>query len=254
MMIQVADWSSFDQVLPIALKYGVGLEYQEFTNPENLDHPDSLINKIKGGPPELALLSMHGPFFDLVPASRDARVRQVAGERFQQAIEIAHTIGARHLILHSGYFLKTDPREMWVENACNFWREFLRDYGEAGFIHVENVYEDDFNALREVIDRVNEAAGKEVLTICLDIGHVNANSSKSLAEWISGLGDRIRYVHLHNNGGILDDHWKLEKGKIEVAKVLDQLKRDASQAQWTVETTVADIEPSLLWLQDRGYL
>lgn len=121
-------------------------------------------------------------------------------------------------------------------------------------IHLENVYEDDFSTLAELTDQVNQAFQGERLTICLDIGHVNANSSISLVDWIVGLGDRIRYVHLHNNDGILDDHWRLDKGTIDVSQVVELLLKHSPHAIWNVETFIEDIEPSLLWLQKRGYL
>jgi sugar phosphate isomerase/epimerase len=118
---------------------------------------------------------------------------------------------------------------------------------------VENVYEDDFITLLELIDRINQALEVERLTGCLDIGHVKSNSSKTLADWITGLGDRIRYDHLHNNNGFLDDHWRLGKGNINGSEVLHLILKHSPNAVWTVETRVSYIEPSLHWLQNRGY-
>jgi len=254
MTILVTDWGNFSQVLPIAMKYRVGLEFQEFVNPQNLDHPDDLVKTIGEGLINLPLASMHGPFAELVPASWDPLVRQVAAKRFQQAHNIAHKTSAKHLILHSGFIPKTYPLEKWIQNTYDFWMEFLRDRPEPGLIHLENVYENDFHGLRELVDRVNNSYNTEVLTICLDIGHINANSSRSFEEWISGLGDRIRYVHLHNNDGILDDHWRLDRGKIDISRVLDLLMKHSPHAAWSVETIEGDTEPSLLWLQSRGFL
>ncbi len=254
MAILITDWQSFDQVLPIATRYAVGLEIQEFATPKNLENPDSLVKAISDGIENIGLVSMHGPFSDLVPASRDPLVRQVAEKRFRQAMDIARATHAQHLILHSGYIPKTYPGEMWLDNTHAFWMNFLQENSAAGLIHLENVYEDDFDSLRALVDRVNESSAQEKLTVCLDIGHVNANSSRSFEDWIGGLGDRIRYVHLHNNGGRLDDHWRLDKGTIVVEKVLDLLVKNSPHAAWCVETPVTDVEPSLMWLKERGYL
>jgi sugar phosphate isomerase/epimerase len=253
MKILITDWSNFDQVFPLALKYQVGMEVLEFANPDNLDQPSSLLPGIIQKLNTIPLIGMHGPFYELIPASRDPLVQQVARTRFQQGYEIAHKIGASHLILHSGYLPKTYPNDQWIQNSFNFWVEFLNDKTIPNLIHLENVYEDDFQPMRDLIDRVNQVFQGDRLTICLDIGHVNANSSKSFTDWITGLGDRIRYIHLHNNDGILDDHWRLDKGKIDVRQVLDLLQKHAPHAVCTVETYVEDIEPSLLWLQERGY-
>jgi len=254
MTILISDWASFNQVLPIALKYGIGMEIQEFTSPNNIDKAEELIKTYRDGTKSLPMVSLHGPFAELVPASMDPWVKQVAAKRFGQAYEIAHKTHAKHLILHSGFFPKTYGRDKWIQNSYDFWIDFINNKIEPGLIHLENVYEDDFSALQELIDRVNEARHEEMLTICLDIGHVNANSSRRVDDWISGLGDRIRYVHLHNNGGILDDHWRLDKGTIDISKVLNLLQKHSTHAIWSVETIVDDIEPSLAWLQRNGYL
>jgi sugar phosphate isomerase/epimerase len=230
------------------------LEVLEFAMPENLNHATTLANEIRNKVRGIPLLGMHGPFSELVPASRDPLVRGVVRTRFQQGYDLAQTIGAQHLILHSGFYPKTYPRDQWIQNSFDFWVDFLADKPQPNSIHVENVYEDDFTALQELVERVNQRMGAEILSVCLDIGHVNANSSKTLAEWITGLGDRIQYVHLHNNDGFLDDHWRLDKGKINIGDVLDLLSKHSPNSVWNIETLVSDIEPSLVWMQNHGYL
>ncbi len=254
MHIAIADWSSFNQVVNIASQYQVGLEVQEFTLPENLDEPEHVMSAILDGLSRLPFIGMHGPYSELAPASRDPLVRQVARTRFQQSYELARRIGAQHLIIHSGFFPKTYSFDKWVQNSCDFWLDFLQDKPSPGLIHIENVYEDEFAPLRDLIDRVNQLFHDDRLSLNLDIGHVNANSSKSLEEWIAGLGPRIRYVHLSNNGGFRDDHWRLDKGTINLEHVLSLLQTHVPDSIWTVETIVEDIEPSLRWLQERGYL
>jgi sugar phosphate isomerase/epimerase len=252
--IMVTDWAELDRVLPIANQYQVGIEVLEFAIPDNLEQAAILFPDLKRKVSSLDLIGLHGPFSELVPASRDPMVREVARTRCQQGYDLALAIGASHLILHSGYFPKTYPHDEWIQNSYNFWVEFLMDKPCTNMIHMENVYEDDFSTLGELIDRVNQAFQDERLTICLDIGHVNANSSRSLVDWIIGLGDRICYVHLHNNDGILDDHWRLDKGKIDISLVLEMLLKNSPRAILNIETFVEDIEPSLLWLRTQGYL
>jgi sugar phosphate isomerase/epimerase len=120
-------------------------------------------------------------------------------------------------------------------------------------IHLENVYKNEPNALNELVERVNEVFQDNLLTICLDVGHVNANSSRTMEEWIIKLGDWIGYVHLHSNNGVLDDHWELGKDMIDIALVLDLLLVYSTNAIWTIETPVDGLEPSLLWLQKKSY-
>jgi sugar phosphate isomerase/epimerase len=68
----------------------------------------------------IPLRGFHGPFSELVPASRDARIRQVSRDRFQRAYNLARVIGAQHLILHTGYIPKTYPRETWIDYSVAF--------------------------------------------------------------------------------------------------------------------------------------
>src|SRR4030042_3389602 len=210
MKILTTDWGDVERVVPLAMNYHVGIEVAEFTIPENIDQASTKAQVLREKLSDIPLVGMHAPFAELVPASKDPLVRQVARTRIQQGYEVAQLIGARHLVFHSGYFPKTYQREQWIQNSYNFWIDFLDDKGPSNFFHMENVYEDDYSSLEELVDRVNQTFQEDRLTICLDIGHVNANSSKSLAEWISGLGSRIRYVHLHNNEGVLDDHLRLD--------------------------------------------
>ncbi|MFN2156606.1 MAG: sugar phosphate isomerase/epimerase family protein [Anaerolineae bacterium] len=254
MQIAISDCAQIDQLLPIALKHKVGIEIQEFVFPENLDADDSLAHTIAERIQSISLRGFHGPFFELIPASRDRLVQQVARARYQRAVEVAAVVGIQHLILHTGYFPKTYSRGNWIGNSVAFWVPFLPDLPAGMQLHLENVYEDDYSLIAELVDKVNEALGREALTVCLDVGHVHANSSRSIEDWIAGLGTKIRYAHLHNNDGVLDDHWGLWKGQIDMARVLDLLRQHAPDAVWTVETALSDVERSLIWLEERGYL
>jgi sugar phosphate isomerase/epimerase len=175
-------------------------------------------------------------------------------QRFESAYNLAVEIGAQHLILHAGFIPKTYPRNVWIDNSLEFWKSFLTNKKDSIEIHLENVYEDDASMIIELLDKINEAMKNKVVSSCLDIGHINANSSKTHKEWITALGHRIKYVHLHNNGGIFDDHWGLWKGTINVKEVLDLLAEHSPESVWMIEARQPDIEKSLDWLKERDYL
>jgi sugar phosphate isomerase/epimerase len=82
------------------------------------------------------------------------------------------------------------------------------------------------------------------MKICLDIGHVNVNSSLGIIEWIEGLNDRIGHVHLHNNDGNNDDHNGLNSGTININEICDILKQNCPGASWNLEI-LTNIEYSL---------
>jgi sugar phosphate isomerase/epimerase len=246
--IYIANWS--DDVYAYSRKYGLGVEVQDFTIPKIIDnyisHAESLAEDLKG----IQLRSVHGPFSEMVPASRDYRITEIVNDRFTKAYDACKLIGGKHLILHTGFIPKTYLPKDWLSNSISFWTEFLADKLDDIEIHIENVYEDDFALMKELVDSINNPK----FSVCLDLGHVNANSSKTMTEWISGLGDRIRYVHMHNNEGVLDNHFGLWRGNIDMVKTLELLRIHAPGASWTIETVKEDIEQSIYWLADNGFI
>lgn len=254
MRIALSDCSRIDQILPMAVEFNLGIEIQEFANPANIDNSGDMAQVIGDKIKRIPLRGFHGPFSELVPASRDTRIREVARSRYESAYKIAQVVGAQHLILHTGFIPKTYPREIWIENSLEFWKDFLVGKREGMHFHLENVYEDDYMLIAELVDRVNDALQDNLLSICVDIGHVHSNSSRSFEDWIGGLGRRIQYTHLHNNDGVFDNHWSLGTGKIDIVKVLDLLIANAPDAVWTIETISDQMQASILWLLEKGYL
>ncbi len=62
----------------------------------------------------------------------------------------------------------------------------------------------------KLVDEIN----KPNFSIYLDVGHVNSNSTRSIDYLIKGLEKKIKYVHLYNNDGMLDNHFELHHGSI----------------------------------------
>ncbi len=254
MKISISDCAKLDELLPIAIKYNVGIEVQEFTSPDFLDDKQFLAKEFSEKIKNIPLRGFHGPFSEMVPASRDKLIAEVTRQRFDTAYRLAAVINVQHLILHTGFIPKTYPHEEWINNSVKFWTNFLSDKNDSIEIHIENVYEDDPSTILELLDKINESLQREAVSSCLDIGHVNANSSKTHKEWITTLGRRIKYVHVHNNGGIFDDHWGLWEGTINVGEVLDLLKEYSPESVWMIEARQPFISDSLEWLKERNYL
>lgn len=254
MRVLVSDWNDLDAALPLALAYGVGIEVLEYSDPNRIDSAAAAAKEMAARLEPVTLRALHGPFAELSPASKDRLIRQATRTRFLSAHELAVTLGARHLVFHTGYIPRTYPREKWLANAARFWVSLLGELGGGVSVHLENVFEDDHTTIAELLDTVNAELEREALSACLDIGHVHAYSSRPLEEWIAGLGGRIRYVHLHNNDGLQDDHYRFSRGGIDIARVLELLLRHAPDALWTVEMAAAEAEDSLLWLREKGYL
>lgn len=239
-----------NSMLKLAKKYNLGFEVLNFIEPY-------LINDITKEAKNLAKeiysiehRALHGPFIDLFPASKDPEVVRVAKDRFLEAYEVARTINAKHIIFHAGFIPKAHSSESWLCNSIKFWNDFLSVVGKDIEIHIENVSADDYVIIKDLIESVDNP----IFTACLDIGHVNVNSSKSLEDWIEALSNNIKYVHLHNNDGIIDSHYGLHKGEINIIETLELLENYSPDAIWTLETRPNETEESILWLEKNKFV
>jgi sugar phosphate isomerase/epimerase len=229
---------------PLAQSRGFGLELQLFPP---LDDASAVIANYA---PSLegftGLRTSHGPYADLCPGSPDPMVRQVAAHRIGQVLPIARSLGAGPLVVHHGYVPHSSQVEQWVLRSCAFWRAELAGLPQGMSFHVENYFDYTPDVLLRVAREVNDPR----LGICLDIGHCHAISRTPLLKWIEALGDRVTYVHLHDNDGTADQHRALGQGNAPVADALAALEKLAPQAIWCLEGNALE---SLAWLETHGF-
>ncbi|MGL4345992.1 MAG: sugar phosphate isomerase/epimerase family protein [Cellulosilyticaceae bacterium] len=232
--VYISHLISREELFGILDQYEVGIETIEFSIATVLDQGRAGVEAyVKQLAPYIGErpLSLHGPFFDLAPASFDSAIRKVTLERFEAAYEIAKQLGADRIVYHSGFIPITYYIEGWLGNSKTFWKEFMEGKGDSIKVHLENVYENEFWPLIEVIDEVNHPA----FSICLDVGHVNAYSQYSLKEWIDSIGKRIGHVHLHNNNGKRDEHKGLAEGTIDIARTIVSINQFPQDVTYTLE-------------------
>ena len=250
-MIYFSQLLETDKIEKLLKKYAVGLEVISFGIGDVLDDVEQSISyyqKEFAAFKDHTSLTFHGPFLDLQPGSYDGKVRSLTKERFTASYKAAQAFGSNEMIFHTGYVPNICIDKYWLENVVVFWKEFLEDKSKECMFYIENVLDTDWELLREMIDRVNATNFKA----CLDIGHVNAYSHKTVEEWIKALGNRIGYVHLHNNDGTRDAHQGLKNGNLPIEPILEQLKAHAPDAKWSLE--IADekmLEESLQWLIEK---
>ena len=248
-MLYISDLLEESQMREVLNQYNVGIEIIHFSISDVLDHVEEEVEKYKnrlGHFLEERELAIHGPFFDLSPASFDSQIKRVTMERFQTAYDVAKRLGAKHIIFHTGFIPSTYYIEGWLGQSITFWKTFMKDKDGSVQVHLENVYEDEHWPIAKVIDEV----GHKSFTACLDVGHVNAYSSKSIDEWIEGLGNRIGHVHIHNNDGSKDLHQAVNEGTLPMQKVLEAIKQVSPNVTGTLE--VADqsqLIDSLNWMK-----
>lgn len=158
----------------------------------------------------------HAPFPTLV---HDQATNDYVLMANKKTIMLMGYLGCKNLVVHPGFFGAAErmlPEEEWEYNikmysalipelkkygvTCCLENMFSRLHGKI----MESICSDPHEAVRYV-DALNEIAGEKLFGFCLDIGHATL-LGKDLYAVIRELGDRIAVLHVHDNGGVNDDH------------------------------------------------
>ncbi len=234
MTIYISELNTMEKLAPVLEEFKVGLEVVTFGNSCILEEREKHIEELKNGISRLNYkpqLSLHGPYADLSPGSKDTLIAAATLHRFNQAYQVAKELTCDRIIYHSGFLPKIYWEEQWVEKSIEFWRKFNSDKDNNISIHIENGFDEDYGYIKEIVDIV----GEDKFSVCLDIGHVNVCSKNHINNWIRGLNLRIKHVHLHNNYGDVDSHRGLSKGNIDIHEVLELLSIYSPNANYTLE-------------------
>ena len=259
--IRLCDDADVGKVLELCINNNLGIEVQGFYNPNLIDNEENeklilnyneVLSNFKNGK------SLHAPFWDLNLGSKNSIIKEATMKAFNYAYRVAKELGCTEIVVHNGFVPNTSFYEGWVRNATAFWNEFFRDKDDSITMMIENQCEEDSEILKMEIDSVNDPR----LKVCLDIGHAHANSNMSVENWITTLGNRIGYLHLHNNHGkqagrpsyMNDEHLGLDDGIIDMAKVFSLLEEHCPNAIWNIECKLDYIEKSVEILKKMRYL
>lgn len=253
MRFYVSQLVETEKILPILRKYDVGLEVVQFANPYILDNRYEIMDIYKKELEDLygkTDLIIHGPYADLCPASRDHEIKRITMLRMEQAYEVANSLGAKKILYHNGYTPRTYTYIEWKENAYRFWNEFLKGKDNSNIV-IENVLEEDYELLDDLMVRIN----KDNFSVCMDIGHINAYSKLDVGQWINALGYKLNHIHLHNNYGDRDSHYGIDKGSMDVIKILKKLKEINDDISISLEITdLEELKISLDKLVKDGFI
>lgn len=242
--ILLCDDENLRDVVSIARRNAVGIEFQSFYRPELLENPKQAILE-HDACKDVVYKALHGAFGDLCPGSFDPLVREVARKRVLQSLEVARQLNVCDVILHHGYVPNTSSPQGWVRRSVEFWNGILEQTPERIKLHLENFLEDTARVIKRLVDEVNSSR----LGICFDIGHAHAFSKTSVLEWVETLGSRISYVHIHDNKGKKDEHLAIGDGSIPIKRVLDAIETQSNEALWALETLTGGLIRSLEWIR-----
>ena len=235
--------------VPMARKYGVGVEIAEFCTAWNMDERFSEVDTtLQMSLEGICRTTLHGPFNELFPCAIDKKARALAEERYRQAIDLAKNYGSQKVILHGGYNPWIYYPQWYVEQSVVFWKTFLRKQDPGIQIVLENVLETEPQWLLDIVKGVDDPG----LRLCLDIGHVNAYSKRPLMEWLESWAPYLSHFHIHNNDGSRDQHNALREGNIPMKDFLLRAEELCPDATFTFE--LMKDEPSMTWLSQNGLI
>ena len=202
---------------------------------------ESLQERLDWGPK----LSLHAPFMDLNPGAVDPMVRSVTQVRFRQLLSVAAILKPRAAVFHAGYdrWRYGGRKDVWLDYSIDTWRKVMEAASKTGLrIAVENVFDDDPEALHMLIKKVDNPD----FGFCFDTGHFNLFSSVPMERWFETLGRHLIEVHLHDNDGTADSHWAPGRGTVEFETFFSLMKAHAPVPVLTIEAhNKEDIETSL---------
>ncbi len=125
-------------------------------------------------------LSVHAPYYiSMSGIEEDKRLKSI--DYILQSAELANTVGANRIVIHSGSCSKIS-REMALELAVDTMKRAVASMDDAGFSHIA--------MCPETMGKINQLGTlDEVLTLCsvderiiptIDFGHINAREHGSL--------------------------------------------------------------------------
>lgn len=166
----------------------------------------------------ITIHQIHMPYPIYVPAGEKKVNAYLWNEVAPKSMAVCAFLECPFLVVHGfklARFLGSEDRE-WEETE-KFIDSIAPMAKEMGItICIENLYDGigghllegpccDVAKAAERIDRINEKYRAEVLGFCFDTGHANLVGI-DFERFITGLGERLKVLHIHDNDGISDLH------------------------------------------------
>lgn len=210
----IPDRKCMNECLEMADKYQLGFEYNDFFNPNILDDENE-VNKIIAEYKNYNLpqyTTLHGDFFDVLPFSEDAKIREISDIRVKQSIDVAKKIGAKAVVFHTNYnpFLNTKHYvDNFVEHNVNYWGRLLETNEDIN-IYLENMFDRTPCVMEAISEGLKDYKNYGV---CMDYAHAYISEVEPQI-WARDLSKYIKHIHINDNDGISDLHLAWGEGKI----------------------------------------
>ena len=251
----IPDRLEMEETLALTKSYSLGFEYNDFISPDVLDDEGEVqrICEMYKMHPLPEFCTIHGTFFDVIPCSPDARIREISNMRIEQSLKAAIKIGASAVIFHTNYnpFLNSkDYIEKWTNQNATFWSSILEKYSNIN-IYLENMFDLTPNILEKLSEQL---CNYDNYGVCLDFAHAVLSTTHPKI-WAEHLGKYIKHIHINDNDLISDLHLAWGKGKIDRRMFYDCYEKYMQGASVLIETSsMKNRIESLEKLKEEGFL
>lgn len=251
----IPDRAQIETQKELAEQFGLGFEYNDFYVPAVLDDEQKL-TEIVGDYKKQKLpvyTTSHGAFFDVIPFSPDARIREISALRIEQSIEAARRVGADAVVFHTAYnpSLRSEKYvSSWLETNTVFWSGVLEKHPDIK-IYLENTFEATPDILERLSENLSDYANYGV---CLDYAHAFLTGTAPEI-WAQKLGRFVKHIHINDNDGYSDLHWAWGDGVVDRNDFYKCYEKYMEGATVLVEVTSLEKQiKSLEILQKDGFL
>lgn len=180
-------------------------------------------------------VAIHGPFLGMEYGHIDHMIREVVARRMDMTFDVAVRLRASRVVLHSGYTLEHDVfnlQDVWLGSSVEFWRREILRWADAGIVVV---LENDIDRSPDLLVRLVNEIDSPWLGLCMDLGHQHVFSDLDAVEWVRRMDGRLMHIHLHDNDGTADTHWRIGRGTIDFEPFYAEVAQRVPQATMSLE-------------------
>ncbi len=179
--------------------------------------------------------SVHAPSSEVNIAAVSERIRSASVDDLGDVVSICNRIGAEHLVVHPGYFPYEQLKDRSFSSLLHSLDDLARLQEEHGVrVCIENMGGWEcchFRTPAFLPELVTRGLG-----CTLDCGHARLNGN--LDEFLAA--GNFCHVHLHDNGGTIDDHIACGDGTIDFPGFWKKFPQHATLVVETREIAAAD--------------
>lgn len=200
---------------------------------------------------------VHAAFYDLNGASWNEGARRETVRQYKEAIELAHRIDSKVVVIHLG---ERSTEIVDTKKSLNQNLKTLRECVNAAekygiLLALENTGFDEslrlFNKADDIKNIIKEISSDN-LRVTFDIAHAFLQKL-DLYSWIHALSPYIEHIHIHDNHGVKDEHLPLLMGDIDFTPAFKALREINYNKTFGLEIINRGYSPNIL-LESKEYI